>query len=287
MSAFLTFTKAQFSKLEGTELPFPVTCHEHDVDGISYVQIEVETREHAEHLLSLRDADKPQKSNPSPAPSPAQKVRATTMTPTVPNVHRDETLRKAANDPQLRDEIEKAADRGCRLSLDLAATWSEPHAQRLAALAAVPTTKRAATVVELDAATKAIASYVETFAADSKIDVVTAYGALASTRDAHYLELLKRKQAIEQLVHPAELEHARHTQAVAAKRQHDAATQTAATEAAKRAASDPLAVFNAAVADFAKANGIADEGDALVKFLGTPDGIAAKRAYDSTRAYSR
>lgn len=194
-----------------------------------------------------------------------------TMTPTVPNLHRAETLRKAANDPELRADIEKGADRGCRLSLELAATWSEKHARALQASGTTPATKHAATVAELDAASADLEAYVADFATAQKLSPMTAHGILADSRDALYLELTKRRRDIESRVHPVELERARHAQAVALKRQHDAAQQAAATETAKRAA----------------ANGLKDEGDALVRFLATPDGIAAKRAYDKTRGYSR
>lgn len=210
-----------------------------------------------------------------------------TMTPTVPNLHRAETLRKAANDPELRADIEKGADRGCRLSLELAATWSEKHARALQASGTTPATKRAATVAELDAASADLEAYVADFATAQKLSPMTAHGILADSRDALYLELTKRRRDIESRVHPVELERARHAQAVALKRQHDAAQQAAATETAKRAASDPLGIFNAEVQKYAAANGLKDEGDALVRFLATPDGIAAKRAYDKTRGYSR
>ncbi len=50
---------------------------------------------------------------------------------------------------------------------------------------------------------------------------------------------------------------------------------------------DPIAKWNAAVKAYAEKHKIADEGDALVKFLGTTEGQVAKRQYDATRAYGK
>lgn len=48
---------------------------------------------------------------------------------------------------------------------------------------------------------------------------------------------------------------------------------------------DGLANWNTALAAFAEKNAIKDPLVATQKFLGTPEGLAAKRAYDATRAY--
>ena len=50
---------------------------------------------------------------------------------------------------------------------------------------------------------------------------------------------------------------------------------------------DALDAFNAGVKSYAEKHKIADEGEALVKYLGTSEGQALKRAYDQTRAYGK
>lgn len=50
---------------------------------------------------------------------------------------------------------------------------------------------------------------------------------------------------------------------------------------------DSLAVWKHAVEAYAKKAGITDLGLAAEKFLGTPEGLAAKKAYDATRGYGK
>jgi hypothetical protein len=50
---------------------------------------------------------------------------------------------------------------------------------------------------------------------------------------------------------------------------------------------DPEAEWNAEVKKFAEAKGIKDEYLAVEKFLGTKEGLVAKRKYDSSRAYGK
>jgi len=50
---------------------------------------------------------------------------------------------------------------------------------------------------------------------------------------------------------------------------------------------DTLEAFNAGVKSYAEKHKIADEGEALVKFLGTTEGQTLKRKYDATRAYGK
>ena len=59
------------------------------------------------------------------------------------------------------------------------------------------------------------------------------------------------------------------------------------TDADGTGGGDPLTAFNVGVAKFAETNGIKDKGEALEKFLVTPEGKLLKKSYDATRAYTK